>query len=41
MYTSIIFEDTYNTEQGYIRADEKFLLVERVSLLRFYFHLSY
>jgi hypothetical protein len=28
MYTSIIFEDTNSTEQGYIRADEKYLLVE-------------
>jgi len=41
MYTSIIFEDTNSTVQGYIRADEKYLLVEQVSLLRCYLHLLY
>jgi hypothetical protein len=41
MYTSIIFEDTNSTEQGYIKADEKYLLKEQVSLLRCYLQLSY
>jgi len=40
MYTSIIFEDTNSTEQGYIK-DENCLLVEQASLLRSYLHVSY